>query len=400
LNYFVAFSNSFLGDFVMKVYKNMKMRKGNFFAFTLVELLVVIAIIGILIALLLPAVQAAREAARRMQCANNFKQVSLALHTYHDASQAFPAFCGWGGVQNGGVCSFAIPLLPYCEQSAGYEIWVSFPSLAGDTSSATVAFKLPYLYCPSDGNVKTPVYTPTSPVATRTNIAGSLGDTIRESYSDFRSGYPGSQVGFAEIMRTNPRGFFGGQWRYGSFGSLADGSSNTVAFTERAVNESSPLNPSKEIKGSLAGGLDITSEGTIIPTECTAQKLGAKEFSNDPVRYGNNGMSYGNGYYSNSAFMTILPPNSPSCSSGASNSYEYAAAVMILSATSNHTGGVNIGMGDGSVQFVSDTINARTTGLGTNDPFLTGKEVASGISPYGVWGALGSKNGGESVTAF
>ena len=74
---------------------------------------------------------------------------------------------------------------------------------------------------------------------------------------------------------------------------------------------------------------------------------------------------------------------------------------MILSASSNHTGGVNIGIGDGSVQFISDTINARTTGLAAaDDPFLTGKEVTSGISPYGVWGALGSKNGGESTAVF
>ena len=109
----------------MKIYQNVKMGRGGLRAFTLVELLAVIAIIGILIALLLTAVQAAREAARRMTCSNNMKQVSLALHTYHDASKGFPAFTGWGGIQNGGISSFNIALLPYCEQTACYETWVS-----------------------------------------------------------------------------------------------------------------------------------------------------------------------------------------------------------------------------------------------------------------------------------
>jgi prepilin-type N-terminal cleavage/methylation domain-containing protein len=87
-------------------------------AFTLVELLVVIAIIGILVALLLPAVQAAREAARRAQCANHFKQIGLGLHNYHDTHQAFPP----GNINFGACCmsesytSWSISLLPYLEQ--------------------------------------------------------------------------------------------------------------------------------------------------------------------------------------------------------------------------------------------------------------------------------------------
>src|SRR6187549_779196 len=82
--------------------------------FTLVELLVVIAIIGILVALLLPAVQAARESARRMQCTNNLKQIALALHSYHDALSEFPGAAGAGG----GSPTWLVATLPYIEETA------------------------------------------------------------------------------------------------------------------------------------------------------------------------------------------------------------------------------------------------------------------------------------------
>ena len=92
--------------------------------FTLVELLVVIAIIGVLIALLLPAVQAAREAARRMSCSNHFKQIGLALHTYHDANRSFPAGVRHGLPNSAGTSSgvsWWVGILPYIEQGPLYD---------------------------------------------------------------------------------------------------------------------------------------------------------------------------------------------------------------------------------------------------------------------------------------
>jgi len=114
-------------------------REGNTRAFTLVELLVVIAIIGILIALLLPAVQAAREAARRMQCTNKLKQIGLAVHNFHDAQKALPP----SSIGENRTTTH-IFLLPYMEQTANYEIFTGLSSglatnLNRTTASASAA---------------------------------------------------------------------------------------------------------------------------------------------------------------------------------------------------------------------------------------------------------------------
>ena len=92
-------------------------RRHRKIGFTLVELLVVIAIIGILVALLLPAIQAAREAARRTECANKFKQVALGMQNYHDTYGKFPALGVRGMGNNTGIYySWCIPILPFIEE--------------------------------------------------------------------------------------------------------------------------------------------------------------------------------------------------------------------------------------------------------------------------------------------
>ena len=127
-------------------------------AFTLVELLVVIAIIGILVSLLLPAVQSAREAARRTQCINNLKQIGLALHNYHSALQAFPA----GNITEGPCCStrskisWGISILPYLEQGPLFDRY-DMTAHNEDPSNAFIRSQLLQEYvCPSDIDIEIP----------------------------------------------------------------------------------------------------------------------------------------------------------------------------------------------------------------------------------------------------
>jgi prepilin-type N-terminal cleavage/methylation domain-containing protein len=114
-------------------------------AFTLVELLVVIAIIGILIALLLPAVQSARESARRAQCANNLRQIGIAVHNYHDVKKWLPPVRISGGA---GYATFFVLIMPYIEQENIQELWDLNRTYAQQTVAAQQAHVKSY-YCPT-----------------------------------------------------------------------------------------------------------------------------------------------------------------------------------------------------------------------------------------------------------
>ncbi|MDR2440333.1 MAG: DUF1559 domain-containing protein [Planctomycetaceae bacterium] len=364
------------------------------FGFTLVELLVVIAIIGMLIALLLPAVQAAREAARRMQCTNHLKQVGLALHNYHDVMDALPASRSWLG--NGDVNSspgtadyFAsalyspsVKLFPYMEQVTFYETLLRIPGLNAWTKNDIFKNQVSYLLCPSDSNSKTP-----HEGYAGTNIVYSHGDGM---WNHFAVGDPiSSRMLFSPVT-----------WK--GFSACSDGTSNTCVISETVIAN---VQSSREIKNGVArvaspdngnNGGPVGKCGLAVladPSDRNSLKTGQALANHSKIATEPNhnlrGGRFQDGRCIYQGFHTVLPPNSPSCSHDANA--ENSSGCAIYSATSNHSGGVNVGMLDGSIRFVSNIIDCNGASAG---------QVTSGNSPYGVWGALGSPDGGESITTF
>jgi prepilin-type N-terminal cleavage/methylation domain-containing protein len=356
--------------------------------FTLIELLVVIAIIAILIGLLLPAVQKVREAAARAKCQNNLKQIGLALHNYHDANNAFPPRSGGtnrpAGVSNRGRLGTMVFLLPYFEQGP---LWAKISG--GFTDAQGVAWP-PLGPVPFTGSTATNgVYDPWQ-VQLSVLQCPSAGPHLQ----NFSTDRPGSQVqnwgrlsyfmciGDAadndQVRSTNPRGVFGADQGQDpnivrsstKLEQIADGTSNTILVGERAW----PLVP-----GDIAG----TTDGVAVfrPSECRA----TYDYANRQYVVGTftsyAGQRYMDGAAQTVGLTTILPPNSPSCSLGGDT------AGGFMTAGSEHTGGCLVLLGDGSVHFIRDTIDAGNQTAEARN--LTGP------SPFGVWGALGTKDSGE-----
>ncbi|MEX1041983.1 MAG: DUF1559 domain-containing protein [Pirellulaceae bacterium] len=187
-------------------------RSRSFSGFTLVELLVVIAIIGVLVALLLPAVQQAREAARRMSCQNNLKQFGLAMHNYHDTHNRLPA--GMAAHATGGW-SWGVALLPYVEQGNIYD-GINFLASPNDASNAVVITTvIPTALCPS--SPQPPINNdPSLPNQATSSYAASAGAMLAIP----------SKCGFSpeEGVFVHERGF--------NFTHITDGLSNTILVGE------------------------------------------------------------------------------------------------------------------------------------------------------------------------
>jgi prepilin-type processing-associated H-X9-DG protein len=357
--------------------------------------LVVIAIIGVLIAILLPAVQAARAAAQRMQCSNNLKQWAIACHNYHDTHSSFPPLgTGW----REGI-SWTVLLLPFTEQAPLYEMmaaggtvcdatgaWSYLPFTADQWDENYIPWKtqISILLCPSDSRARE-----TAPGKIgRRSYRASVGDfsvdwgqagTAAKNYKDRPYYYRGC------FSRVNGR----------DFAFITDGASNTMLLGE-VLNGSGNIegvvsSRNKRVRGDIAGRTSTDWTGT--PAWCLSSTV------NGQIRSDNNwgsvgfaGYNWGDGNTVLSAFHSFLPPNSPSCLVG---TFNYTPAGQpIISLSSYHSGGANVAFADGSVHFLNNSINY-------GDPTRDIWQMWFGCgqqSVYGVIGALGTAFGDESVS--
>ncbi|MBI1322813.1 DUF1559 domain-containing protein [bacterium] len=307
-------------------------------AFTLIELLVVIAIIAVLISLLLPAVQSAREAARRAQCVNNLKQIGLAAHNYHDIVGALP---GSYLVYNLTSFSALSMMLPHMEQSNLYNalnFWLAYDQPANDT----VRFSnVNTFICPSD------FPNPLKSRGAQTNYMADMGSWIV---------WQAASGPNANLAPPNGALFGNSAVR---FGSITDGLSNTGLFSERVMADGSNaiISPKSDVFFSPAAPTSIEQAvSDCMAVDTTSLSSQFPLFLGAPWTLGQH------------VFQHVMPPNTRSCGF-------FTALRAIMPPSSRHPGGVNLLMGDGSVRFLKDSVNVD------------------------VWRALGTIRGGEVISA-
>jgi len=331
-------------------------------AFTLIEVLMVVGIIGLLVGLTLPAVQAAREAARRASCANNLRQISVATANFAAANDGFPRCATYQDLgpppsKATNQASLHCQLLGYLEQQALYNsinfdvpmVWAKDLPAANFTAACrTVAGFL----CPSDP------LTAASPFGCQ-SYRGNMG------LCDWIEVGPKSGSAHLGSQRTDLGAF---SW-VGSVLPLAefkDGMSMTIAYAEKRVGTNTgPYNPARDwVDGVILPYSGATADDWV--TACSS--LTSHEADAAWLDSGRHWLLSGSQY---TTFFTSVPPNSlvPDCGSVRGHGWG------VFAARSDHPGGANVAMADGSVRWFTSSVATAT------------------------WRALGTRNRGEVVNA-
>ena len=342
-------------------------------AFTLIEALTVASVVSLLVALLLPALTAARESARRSQCANNLKQIGIALHFYNDSFGSFPPgrmlsydprFTGPRPPCTSAIVdkSFLVMMLPLIEQSPLYNSVNQSLTIFGYENRTIMPVTIATFSCPSDWASKTPGYGDTYWMA-RYDLAteSELLPVAFSSYSGCFGSYAidaiprwtrGCTVPGPLAAQAN--GMIGDAAPI-SVASVRDGLSNTTMVTERAV---SPL-------------LGQPRRGT------------SAEFG-----------WYISGNWGDTLITAFYPPNAPR------KLPKIAGSALVLAASSLHPSGLNALLGDGSVRFVRDSVQSWPFDVINGNPIgasLSPDGTWVNCPPPGIWQALSTRAGQELV---
>ncbi len=390
-------------------------------AFTLVELLVVIAIIGVLVGLLLPAVQAAREAARRMSCSNNFKQLGLSMHNYHSAYNQLPMQSGgtadFTGQSQANVdaaevpfsnnaleLSFLVGLTPFFEQQAVWEQISNplvdpvsgniFPPMGPNprrtlTANGVARYEpwltnIPSLRCPSDPGVGIPSQG-------RSNYAGCVGDAVKET-SNGAKNQNGTSNGNESDVQASCRGVFVAR-KNTRFRDILDGLSNTICAGEILTDLGDSDVRTRGVRRTAGPSVWNDVQKCERGRDAERPQFWMSTLPAQIAFYGNaeqrRGYQWALGRPYFTGVSTISPPNNEVCLQ------VNHINVGNFPPSSRHQGGAHVLMSDGAVKFITDSIEAGNQASKTVQ--LSGGVPAGSESPYGLWGALGTRASKEVI---